>query len=144
MSGSPSRAMRRAQERRQRVGAVDALGEHIKGFQVGFNDGYFQALADLLARNVVDEVADGIVAVHHDRHEQARYVLEKAQRAMTPRNKDAFRQGIERATAKYLQDINLLPRAREVEDEQTRSTGGRDAQLLLGANQEGRSEERGI
>lgn len=88
---------------------IGDLGTYINGFRNGFIDGYFQALADLGGSNVVKLVASQILAVHHDPEEQARYVLDKFQRAMKPKNLDSLREGLDRAVGKHLQEKGILP-----------------------------------
>jgi hypothetical protein len=93
----------------RKVKQVGDLGTYVEGYRTGYVDAYFQALADLKGSNVVKMVATQIMAVHHDPEEQAKYVLDKFQAAMRPRNIEAMKVGIDRAVTAHLQKLGVLP-----------------------------------
>lgn len=85
------------------------LASYIGGYKTGYEEGYFRCLADAESKTTVDTVATQILAVMHDPHELATYVLRMFKRAVMPRNLEAFAHGIDRAVAHHLQQKGLLP-----------------------------------
>lgn len=89
---------------------MQASQDHVNGFQAGFLEGYTQAVQDLRAGNVVAAVASRIIAFQSDAVAQARYVLDKCQEVLRPKDDTALLDGLEEATQRHMRRV---ARARE-------------------------------